>query len=127
MHVASVTLFGPDPNKVIPPVIAGAVNAASAAAKHSSVKRFVFTSSSAASTAPKPKFEYTLSTDQWNTEAIEAAWKPSPLRKQSELASLRCEQDASGTKVVGVRPGEQSRFYSEYSTTQCKFWDKVER
>ena len=72
-HVASVLTFDPDPNKVIPAVVNGAVNAASSAAKQSSVKRFVYTSSSTAITAPKPNVEFTISTDNWNDEEVEAA------------------------------------------------------
>lgn len=76
--MASVINLDPDPNNVIPAVVKGAVNAASSAAKQASVKRFVYTSSSTAITAPKPNVEFTISTDDWNNEAIEAAWKPPP-------------------------------------------------
>ena len=78
VHVASVVTFDPDPNKVIPVVVDGAVNAATAAAKQDSVKRFVYTSSSTAITAPKPNVEFTLSTNDWNDEQVEEAWKPPP-------------------------------------------------
>ncbi|KAL9074345.1 MAG: hypothetical protein Q9161_002331, partial [Pseudevernia consocians] len=77
-HVASVLTFDPDPNKVIPAVVDGAVNAATSAAKQPSVKRFVYTSSSSAITAPKPNVEFTISTHNWNDEDVEAAWKPPP-------------------------------------------------
>ena len=77
-HVASILTFDPDPNKVIPAVVNGAVNVAASAAKQSSVKRFVYTSSSSAITGPKPNVEFTISTDNWNEEAVEAAWKPPP-------------------------------------------------
>ncbi|KAL9631298.1 MAG: hypothetical protein Q9164_005968 [Protoblastenia rupestris] len=85
-HVASVMSYDADPHKVIPPVIAGAVNAASAAAKQSSIKRFVFTSSSTAISTPKPNIEFTISTDQWNDEDVEAAWKPLPYEPSRALA-----------------------------------------
>ena len=78
IHVASIVTFEPDPNKVIPGVVKGAINAAAAAAKQTSVKRFVYTSSSTAITAPKPNVEFTISTDDWNDEDVEAAWKPPP-------------------------------------------------
>ena len=82
IHVASILTFDPDPNKVIPGVVKGAVNAAASAAKQTSVKRFVFTSSSTAITVPKPNVEFTISTDDWNDEAVEAAWKPPPYEKE---------------------------------------------
>ena len=78
VHVASVVTFDHDPNKVIPQVIAGAVNAIEAAAKTPSVKRFVYTSSSTAITAPRPNEKYELKVEDWNTADVEAAWKPPP-------------------------------------------------
>ena len=78
--------YDADPHKVIPAVIAGAVNAASAAAKQSSIKRFVFTSSSTAISTPKSNIEFTISTDQWNDEDVETAWKPPPYEPSRALA-----------------------------------------
>lgn len=77
-HVASVLTFDSDPNKVIPTVVNGAVNAATSAAKQTSVKRFVYTSSSTAITAPRPNVEITISTENWNNEDVKAAWEPPP-------------------------------------------------
>lgn len=85
-HVASVLTFDPDPNKVIPAVVNGAVNAATSAAKQTSVKRFVYTSSSTAITAPKPNVEFTISTEDWNNEDVEAAWKPPPYEAERAWA-----------------------------------------
>lgn len=68
----------PDPNKVIPPTIAGAVNVLEAAAKEPSVKRFVYTSSSTAITSAKPNKKFEIKVDDWNTESVEQAWKPPP-------------------------------------------------
>ncbi len=59
-------------------MVAGALNALSAASKIPSIKRFVYTSSSAAILLPKPNVELNISTEDWNIEAIEAAWKPPP-------------------------------------------------
>ena len=86
-HVASVVSFDPDPNKVIPPVVDGAVNAASSAAKQASIKRFVYTSSSTAITAPKPNVEFTISTSDWNNEDVESAWKPPPYEAERAWAT----------------------------------------
>ncbi|UPK96710.1 hypothetical protein LCI18_007645 [Fusarium solani-melongenae] len=74
-HVASVTTFDPDPNKVIPTVIAGAVNALKAAFAEPSVKRFVYTSSSTAALLPKPNVPGIVVTEgTWNDEAVKLAW-----------------------------------------------------
>lgn len=70
--------FSCDPNKAVPSMIAGAVNAACAAAKEASVKRFAYTSSSVAITIPKPHVESTISVDQWNDEDIAKAQAPPP-------------------------------------------------
>lgn len=86
VHVASILTFDPDPNKVIPDVIKGALNAATSASKESSIKRFVYTSSSTAITKPYPNREFTISTDNWNNEDIEAAWKPPPYEPQRAWA-----------------------------------------
>ena len=86
-HVASDLSLDPDPNNVIPAVVNGALNAASSAAKQSSVKRFVYTSSSTAITSPKPNVDFTISTDDWNNEVVEAAWKPPPYEAERAWAS----------------------------------------
>ncbi|KAK4139575.1 cinnamoyl-CoA reductase [Dichotomopilus funicola] len=52
VHVASVVSFSSDPNEVVTPVVAATINALQAASKHSSVKRFVLTSSSTAALLP---------------------------------------------------------------------------
>ncbi|KAL8945604.1 MAG: hypothetical protein Q9222_007876 [Ikaeria aurantiellina] len=77
-HVASDMSDSPDPNKVIPSVIAGALNVASSAAKQSSIKRFVYTSSSTAMTSPKLNQEYHISNTMWNEEDVAKAWAPPP-------------------------------------------------
>lgn len=67
--------FDPDPNKVIPTVIAGAVNVLKAAFAEPSVKRFVYTSSSTAALLPKPNVPGIVVTENtWNDEAVKLAW-----------------------------------------------------
>ncbi|KAL0253249.1 hypothetical protein SLS55_010221 [Diplodia seriata] len=76
-HVASVMSNEADPNKVIPPVVAGVTNALEAAASQPSVKSFVYTSSSAAATSPGPGAAgHDVHEDSWNEGAIERAWAP---------------------------------------------------
>ncbi|KAL8938464.1 MAG: hypothetical protein Q9216_003877 [Gyalolechia sp. 2 TL-2023] len=98
-HVASDLSFAPDPHQVIPGVIAGAMNAVSAAAKQPSVKRFVYTSSSAAISAAKPNVEFTISTRNWNDEDIAKAWAPPPYNQDRSMAvygasKAQAEQEA---------------------------------
>ncbi|KZL73957.1 aldehyde reductase [Colletotrichum tofieldiae] len=75
IHVASVMSFDPDPSKVIPPVVSGAVNAIRAAYAELSVKRFVFTSSSTAALSPEPNVPGIIVTEStWNKKALQLAW-----------------------------------------------------
>lgn len=47
--------------------------------------RFVYTSSSVAITIPKPDVKFTISTNDWNDEDVEAAWKPGPYGPERAL------------------------------------------
>lgn len=78
VHCASVLTFSPDPNKVIPETIAGAISVLKSAAKEKSVKRFVYTSSSTAATLPKPGQKFKIDKDLWDDQAVEIAWAPPP-------------------------------------------------
>ncbi|KAL8895906.1 MAG: hypothetical protein Q9207_007957 [Kuettlingeria erythrocarpa] len=85
-HVASDLSFLPDPNAIIPGVIAGAINALSAAAKEPAVKRVVFTSSSTAILTARVNEEFTFTTSDWNDAAVEEAWAPPPYGPERSFA-----------------------------------------
>ncbi|KAI0440928.1 hypothetical protein F4803DRAFT_525189 [Xylaria telfairii] len=75
VHTASIMTFDSDPNKVIPGVIAFALNALKATYSESSAKRFVFCSSATAavqSVLGRPSIVVTEET--WNEVAIKDAW-----------------------------------------------------
>ena len=78
IHVASNTSFSPDPNVVIPPSIAGAVNALEAAAKEPQVKRFVYCSSVSAAVNSGTGVRNHVTSDSWNMSAFSKAWEPPP-------------------------------------------------
>ncbi|EMC93230.1 hypothetical protein BAUCODRAFT_76019 [Baudoinia panamericana UAMH 10762] len=78
IHVASVMNFSPDPNEVIAPSIAGALNALEAAAKESGVKRFVYCSASAAAVAQGSGYREDVTSDSWNMASFRTAWEPPP-------------------------------------------------
>ncbi|KAL8795898.1 MAG: hypothetical protein Q9182_007470 [Xanthomendoza sp. 2 TL-2023] len=86
IHVASDLTFSPDPNLVIPTTIAGALNAASAAAKSPSIKRFIYTSSSAALLLARTNEPFTITNKQWNDQAVQQAWAPPPYTDDRRLA-----------------------------------------
>ncbi|KAF5875692.1 putative aldehyde reductase protein [Botrytis fragariae] len=77
-HVASNMSFSPNPNDVIPECLAGVNGLLESAASEPSVKRFVITSSSMATTSPKPNKEFYIDENTWNDEDVEAAHAPPP-------------------------------------------------
>jgi nucleoside-diphosphate-sugar epimerase len=78
IHVASDMTFGANPHQVVTPVVAGTKSILRSATKHSSVKRFVLTSSSCAVLLPKLNTPLTVGKEDWNQEAIDRAWEPPP-------------------------------------------------
>lgn len=93
--------FGPDPNKVITPMVTGTLNLLKATAKHPRVKRFVLTSSCAAAASPKPGIGSVIDEDTWNEEAIREAWAPAPYEAERGFSvyaasKARAEQEAWG-------------------------------
>ncbi|KAE8373966.1 hypothetical protein BDV26DRAFT_300679 [Aspergillus bertholletiae] len=78
VHTATIFTLDPNPHNVIPGTISGTVNALEAAAQELSVKRFVLTSSSSAALVPKPNNPMRVTTDTWNDEAVELAYRDPP-------------------------------------------------
>ncbi|OCL12913.1 flavonol reductase [Glonium stellatum] len=78
VHVASNLTFSEDPNNVIPETVEGTKNALTAAETEPLVKRFVFTSSAAAASWPKPNEVFDIDENTWNTGCVERAWAPPP-------------------------------------------------
>lgn len=68
MHVASDVSFNPDPKKIIAPTVQAATGIMKSALKESSIKRFVYTSSSTAATYPTVNQKFHLDRNKWNTE-----------------------------------------------------------
>jgi nucleoside-diphosphate-sugar epimerase len=82
LHFATPFNFSPDPNKVITQAVNSILNLLHAAARQSSVKRFVYTSSIGAVYSPKGGVRATVTNDSWNVAAVEAAWAPPPYEMQ---------------------------------------------
>ncbi|KAF4312522.1 NAD-dependent epimerase/dehydratase [Botryosphaeria dothidea] len=78
IHVASVLSWDSDPNKVIPPVINGAMIAAKAAASEPSIKRFVLTSSSWATVMPIADTKVVVDENTWDDDVVRDAWEEGP-------------------------------------------------
>ncbi|KAK7526040.1 aldehyde reductase [Phyllosticta citriasiana] len=105
-HVASVVSFDLDPEKVIPPVVAGTLNAAKAAAKEPSVKRFVLTSSAVAATFPNSEKENVIDEKSWNEWSVTESKK-----KKDEDSGVRRYTVYAASKTLGEQ--ELWKWYRE--------------
>jgi hypothetical protein len=95
--------FSPDPNKVIPEVLAGTNEALKSAAKEPSVKRFVYTSSSTAATRVILNKEFAVTANTWNDLDTKDAWAPPPYkddRKWAVYGSSKTEAEKALWKFV---------------------------
>ncbi|PNP51923.1 hypothetical protein FNYG_15864 [Fusarium nygamai] len=78
-HTVSVLSLDPNPNNVIPGAISFAVAALKAAYAEPSVKRFVFTSSSAAAVVSLPDMPgIKVNEESWCEDAVHKAWADPP-------------------------------------------------
>ncbi|KAI1200476.1 aldehyde reductase [Nemania serpens] len=78
LHTATIFTMNPNPHEVIPDTVKGTLEAIESAAREKSVKRFVLTSSSSAALIPKPNNPFTVTTDTWNDETVEWAYRDPP-------------------------------------------------
>lgn len=99
IHVASDMTFGANPNKVVTPVVAGTKSILRSAAKQSSVKRLVLTSSSCAVLLPSLNTPLTVGKEDWNNEAIDRAWEPPPYTPE-RASSVYSASKAEGEKAL---------------------------
>ena len=82
-HVAGDMTFGPDPEKIITPLIASIRNLLEAAnSEGTSVKRFVLTSSNQAALDRPYGKEFMVHGGMWNDQAVEKAWRPPPYEQE---------------------------------------------
>ncbi|KAE9962155.1 hypothetical protein EG328_000842 [Venturia inaequalis] len=72
-HVASNMTFSNNYEEIVGDAVKGAMSALKSASKEPGIKRFVLTSSSTATTMPKPGKEFIVHKDTWNDEAIKLA------------------------------------------------------
>jgi hypothetical protein len=87
IHVASVTSMSSDPNEVITPSIAGAINALEAAHKEINLKRFVLCSSAAAAVSCDRGVRNEVTSESWNMLDFEDAWAPPPYEGRANVVS----------------------------------------
>ena len=97
IHVASATMPSPDPNEVIVPSIAGAINALESATKEASIKRFVLAGSVAAAVSQDRGVRNEISSTDWNMLDFDDAWAPPPYdysRVAAVAASSKMQTEA---------------------------------
>lgn len=111
VHVATEMTFSPDPHAVVPGTIAMVLSAMRSAAKHDSVKRFVLTSSSFAALLPQPNTPGTVTSETWNDEAVEHAYRPPPYEAERVFsvyaASKTLAEKAAWEFMREEKPGFQ--------------------
>lgn len=113
-HLASNVYLSPDPNEVIPEVIAGALNVLKSAARTPSVKRVVYTSSSITTGFPQPNTPISTTPQSWNTVVSALAWAPGPYeeeRKWIVYAASKTEAEQACWKFM-----EEEKPGFEFST-----------
>ena len=120
-HVASIVTVDPDPNEVIPGVVAGALNAVSAASKIPSIKRFVYTSSSTSILLPKPNVELNVSTEDCNIEAVEEAWKPPPYEPERAWAVYAASKTEAEQRMSEFMKQEKPGFVLNMALPNSNF------
>ncbi|KAH8648675.1 putative NAD dependent epimerase/dehydratase [Xylariales sp. PMI_506] len=78
VHVASPLTFDPNPHNVIPQTVGAALDILKAAARESSIKQFVYTSSAPVAIDTPPGVAGHITKDTWNEMASQMAWAPPP-------------------------------------------------
>jgi nucleoside-diphosphate-sugar epimerase len=98
-HVASDLSFDPDPNVVITGCVDGIKAILQEARSTSTIKRFVYTSSSNAATKPLVSEPRHINSTSWNNEILDEAWAPPPYKADRAYAvyaasKVACERAA---------------------------------
>ncbi|OQU99116.1 hypothetical protein CLAIMM_04798 [Cladophialophora immunda] len=103
VHIASDLSVSPDPNLVIPKVVAGSLNLMEAAATQPLIKSVVLTSSCAASYVIGSSSKTVIDRDTWNDAAVNAAWSddtPQEARGFQVYAASKVEGERQAWKWV---------------------------
>ncbi|RTE84069.1 hypothetical protein BHE90_001346 [Fusarium euwallaceae] len=100
IHVAIISELVADPNIAIPATVEAALTVCRSAARESSVKRFIFTSTFWAATFPAPGVSDTITNlDTWNEFALRAAWAPPPY-EADRIIPVYCASKVEAEKAV---------------------------
>ncbi|KAG6358980.1 hypothetical protein INS49_012500 [Diaporthe citri] len=83
VHMSSPLTFSSNPKEVVPPAVEGATSILRSAIKEPRIQRFVFTSSSTATSLPKPGVKFYIDKSSWNTEVDDYADFPPPYKPEN--------------------------------------------
>lgn len=86
IHLATDVSFSPDSNEVVSKTVKAMKSILEAAAKTSSVKQFVYTSSSIAAVHPTPNERFHVDSSSWNEIDPRDAWAPPPYLPERAFA-----------------------------------------
>ncbi|KAL3426764.1 aldehyde reductase protein [Phlyctema vagabunda] len=123
-HVASNMSLSPDPNTVIPEVLAGIRSIIDSAILSPSVKRFVYTSSSTAITSPSKEVARHFTVDSWNDAAVAAAWAPPPYTEDRAL-DVYFASKTEAEKMLFKYSKEKNVAFNVASVLPCIVFGKI--
>ncbi|KAG7286016.1 hypothetical protein NEMBOFW57_008313 [Staphylotrichum longicolle] len=83
VHMSSPLTFSPNPKEVVPPAVNGATSILRSALREPKIRRFVFTSSSTATSLPTPGKKFKIDKNSWNTEVDAFVDFPPPYKPEN--------------------------------------------
>ncbi len=83
VHMSSPLTFSPNPKEVVPPAVKGTTSILRSALREPKIRRFVFTSSSTATSLPTPRKQFKIDKNSWNTEVDDFVDFPPPYKPEN--------------------------------------------
>lgn len=110
VHTASPLTLNPNPKEVVSPAVKGATSILQSAIKEPSVKRFVLTSSSTATSLPKPGVKFKIDKNTWNTEVEDYVDFPPPYLPENATKVYAASKTKAEQAVWKFVRDERPRF-----------------
>ncbi|KAK9422885.1 hypothetical protein SUNI508_04552 [Seiridium unicorne] len=99
IHLSSPLTSSPNPKEVVPTAVKGATSILRLALKESKIQRFVFTSSSTATSLPIPGVRFKIDNTTWNTEVDDYVDFP-PLHKPENAFKVYSASKAKAEQAL---------------------------
>lgn len=110
IHTTSVMTFSNDPSQVVDPVIKGVTSILKASLAEKRIKRFIYTSSSCATTLAKPGIKFNITTDSWNEEV------------ERDLDGKTGEQEGKSLEVYALSKTKAERAVWDFVKKEKPHW-----